>query len=273
MGRQSAAGASFLSASLRFTVADDAAPIDDRFRFWHGPQNRWRIESSDEVVYVRGPDATVLRGGDGQMRRQVADIVLPLLGQVTPLDLLGPESMLMKMSQDAYIGSASSVLVDGRQGWSVRIGTSDSDAMTVVLDDETGMTSRMESAGQIAVAAVSDISVHDELPDSVFTWDGPLADTDDPSHRRDRDADRHRERVDILTAIDRALDRRTEVFEVVTRSAEPADAVAAVRHLLDVERMGAEAVLAMQLRRFSASERAKITAELDELHRDPPPVD
>ncbi|MCP2176436.1 DNA gyrase/topoisomerase IV, subunit A [Williamsia maris] len=273
MGRQSAAGASFLSASLRFTVADDAAPVDDRFRFWHGPQNRWRIESNDEVVYVRGPDATVLRGSDGQMRRQVADIVLPLLGQVNPLDLLGSESMLMKMSQDAYIGPASSVLVDGRPGWSVPIGTSDSDAMTVVLDDETGMTLRMESAGQIAVAAASDISVHDELADSVFTWDGTLADTDDRSHRGDRDADRHRARLDILTAIHRALDRRDEVFEVIARSAEPSEAADAVSRLLDVERTSAEAVLALQLRRFSTSERAKVSTELDEMRRDPPPAD
>ena len=194
----------------------------------------------------------------------------PILGQVTPLDLIGPESMLIKMSEDAYVGSVSAAQVDGRPGWSVPIGTSDSDAMTVVLDDETGVTTRMASAGDIAVAAVSDLAVHHDLPESLFIWDGPISENPD---RPIRSLDHHRQRLEILIALERALDRRTEVIEVVARSAEPGEAAVAVGRLLDIDAVGAEAVLAMQLRRFSGSERASISTEVQEMRENQPPVD
>ncbi len=270
MGRHAAAGTLFLSASMRFTDSDTSAPVDDEYRFWHGPDNRWRIESEAETIYVRNPQTTLLRGGDGQMRRLEGRITIPLLGPVTPIEMIGQGSMLLHMSESVRIGPVSSTILDGRQGWSVILTHTDADPALAVLDDETGMTARMELPGGAAVASISDISVYDDLPESVFAWDGPI-DGDPPSPSPP--IDHHRARLDILTAIERALDRRTEVFEVVARSAEPADAAAAVGRLLDVEPSGAEAVLALQLRRFSSSERAKISSELDELQRDPPPVD
>ncbi|MBM7415523.1 MULTISPECIES: DNA gyrase subunit A [Nocardiaceae] len=73
------------------------------------------------------------------------------------------------------------------------------------------------------------------------------------------------ERLDILTAVDAALEWRRDVVRVVEDAADPDAARSAVKALLQVSDMGANAVLAMQLRRFTVSERAAIREEVTQL--------
>jgi hypothetical protein len=73
------------------------------------------------------------------------------------------------------------------------------------------------------------------------------------------------ERLDVLAAVDAALEWRTDVVRVMEGAADPDAARSAVMALLQVSDVGANAVLAMQLRRFTVSERAAIRAEVDQL--------
>jgi DNA gyrase/topoisomerase IV subunit A len=73
------------------------------------------------------------------------------------------------------------------------------------------------------------------------------------------------ERLEILTAVMAGLDRRTELMAVVEAAPDPATARRAVINLLQVSELGADAVLAMQVRRFTVREREKIRRELSEV--------
>lgn len=60
------------------------------------------------------------------------------------------------------------------------------------------------------------------------------------------------------------LDRRTELMAVVEAAPDPDTARRAVMKLLQVSELGANAVLAMQIRRFTVRERERIRRELNE---------
>ena len=73
------------------------------------------------------------------------------------------------------------------------------------------------------------------------------------------------DRLEILTAVMAGLDRRTELMAVVEVAPNPDAARRAVMNLFEVSELGADAVLALQVRRFSVREREKIRRELDEV--------
>lgn len=75
------------------------------------------------------------------------------------------------------------------------------------------------------------------------------------------------QQVRIFEALETALDRRQEVFELLGGAPDPDDARSRLQELLDIDDVGAEAVMDMQLRRLPASERDRITTQLRELRR------
>ena len=73
------------------------------------------------------------------------------------------------------------------------------------------------------------------------------------------------DRLEILNAIMAGLDRRTELMAVVEAAPDHDTARRDVMKLLHVSELGANAVLAMQIRRFTVREREKIRRELNEV--------
>lgn len=85
-------------------------------------------------------------------------------------------------------------------------------------------------------------------------------DPSDDAERRKDDV----KRLQILEALVSATARRAEVLQVIGDAANAPEAVAAVRELLGVSQVAAEAVVDLQLRRFTEKERERLTATLDE---------
>lgn len=71
-------------------------------------------------------------------------------------------------------------------------------------------------------------------------------------------------RLVVLDAVVKALDRRAEVLEAVSRSESTDAARCELMRLLDVTQVGADAVLELQVRRYSQWEVRRVRAERDE---------
>lgn len=173
MGRHAAAAALHLSGTLH--VRDDHGNQIQQFRFWHGPQERWRIESVDgQVLYLRGSaNDCFVRTDDGELQRQAGDFGAQWLGPLSPLDLLGPNSLPHQMSTKATLkGPPATTLVDSRPAHSVVFG-SNAGQVEFAFDDESGLLVRLHNPSNGATVEVSGLTLHDVLPDETFRWDGP----------------------------------------------------------------------------------------------------
>ncbi len=69
-------------------------------------------------------------------------------------------------------------------------------------------------------------------------------------------------------AIDLATEWRTDVFRIIEAAPDPAAARRSLRELLQVSESGANAVLAMQLRRLTTSERDALRADVEALRHE-----
>lgn len=69
----------------------------------------------------------------------------------------------------------------------------------------------------------------------------------------------------ILEALERAVDRRDEVFQVIDDSEDADEAIRRVGQLLDVGAIGSRAVLDLQVRRFTRDQRQIIVSRAAEL--------
>lgn len=77
--------------------------------------------------------------------------------------------------------------------------------------------------------------------------------------------ERHREELMILEALVQAMDRRDEVFEEIEDSEDVDEAIRRVGQLLGVGPVGSRAVLDLQARRFTRSQRQAIAIRAAEL--------
>ncbi|MBY6540331.1 hypothetical protein HQ325_16780 [Rhodococcus sp. BP-349] len=75
----------------------------------------------------------------------------------------------------------------------------------------------------------------------------------------------HGERLRVLRALQLCLDNTVEVMSVVAQSTDDDSAVAALKVRFGFDDLQARAVLAMQIRRFSATENAQLKREIAEL--------
>ncbi|WP_374968222.1 hypothetical protein [Terrabacter sp. BE26] len=73
--------------------------------------------------------------------------------------------------------------------------------------------------------------------------------------------------VEVLDAYVAALDRRQEVLNCIFESETVEDAEAAIAHLLGVSGTAAKAVVNMQFRRATRTDRARVIADRDEHRR------
>ncbi|MDT7760288.1 MAG: hypothetical protein QOH27_6186, partial [Mycobacterium sp.] len=71
----------------------------------------------------------------------------------------------------------------------------------------------------------------------------------------------------ITDALQKALDRRHEVLDVIVEAGDKAAAVAAIAALLETSKLGGEAVMAMAFTQLTKDARRKIADELDDLNK------
>jgi DNA gyrase/topoisomerase IV subunit A len=76
-----------------------------------------------------------------------------------------------------------------------------------------------------------------------------------------------RERLEILEAILAAIDRRSEVSDVIAASETAEDALPRLRELLGISQVGAMEILNMQWRRLARAERREIPERITEFRR------
>ena len=81
----------------------------------------------------------------------------------------------------------------------------------------------------------------------------------------DEDERRTRDELMILEALEQAVDRRDEVFQVIEDSEDADEAIRRVGQLLGVGELGGRVVLDMQVRRFTRGQRQAIVSRAEEL--------
>lgn len=80
------------------------------------------------------------------------------------------------------------------------------------------------------------------------------------------DHDRAAARREITDALQKALDRRHEVLDVIVEADDKRAAVDAIATLLGTSHIGGEAVMAMAFNQLTKDSRRKIASELDDLN-------
>ena len=166
---------------MRVTGDDDGDVLDERFDFWHSPGGLWRIERDGEVVYVSTATGDSLVRIDGRMNRlSGGDVTMVWLGRAfDPLDLLGLDSLLKKLSAGMAASSPQRTEVDGRLAWAVTLTARTGESIDLVFDDATGVLVGLSSSSHSGRLVVSNLVEHDRLDDELFSWRGPV--TDAPS--------------------------------------------------------------------------------------------
>lgn len=69
----------------------------------------------------------------------------------------------------------------------------------------------------------------------------------------------------VLDALEQALARRDEVFQVIDDSEDADEALRRVGQLLGVGELGSRVILDMQVRRFTRDQRRAVVARAEEL--------
>jgi hypothetical protein len=258
---------------MRVTTGD-ADEVD--FRFWHGPHGQWRIEHDGEAIYLSGAGEKPLVWIDGHMQRQGGDFgVVDLGSQFSPLDLLGPESLLARMSQGMRESEPPHrIELGGRVAWSTTLVSASDHPVEIAFDDGTGILVKIGSPERGALFDVSDIVEHTELPATRFSWDGPVVEAEVHSRGRRRPAtdprERHNEMVEVLTANAAAQERPHDVLRVIAEADGDTAARTAIMALLGVSERGADAVTSMQLSQFRPDVVRETRAGLIRLSEAPP---
>ncbi len=81
------------------------------------------------------------------------------------------------------------------------------------------------------------------------------------------DHDRAAARREIAAALQKALDRRHEVLDVIVEADDRAAAVDAIATLLDTSHLGGEAVMTISFDQLTKDSRRKIAVELEDLNK------
>jgi ribosomal protein S18 acetylase RimI-like enzyme len=80
------------------------------------------------------------------------------------------------------------------------------------------------------------------------------------------DHDRAAARRDITDALQKALDRRHEVLDVIVEAGDRSSAVEAISTLLDTSKLGGEAVMGISFAQLTRDARRRIAEELEDLN-------
>ncbi|KXT56427.1 hypothetical protein Y710_14325 [Gordonia sp. QH-12] len=238
------------------TTPNDTDVLD----FWSGGAGRWRVERDGEVQYISDGRRTFYRDSNGAaVELSGRGIRMPwLTTHISPIDLVGQSGVLHQMTRDVIaLTTPVPVRRDGRPAWSTLLGRP---GLTITIDDRSGLIVELSSGRGFALTVTSLSS--GPVDDDAFAWPWP---GNPPVEEVISDRQRTIDRSAILEAITSAVDRRTEVLAAIASSTVVDDARTAVAGLLGTDEAGTDAVLAMQLRKFTRFEREKIRDEAENL--------
>ncbi|WP_044506799.1 hypothetical protein [Gordonia sp. KTR9] len=252
-GRNAAAESVYVAGTLTVRESPGGEIV---FDFQHAPGGRWRVERAGRPIYLANGRSSVVRVDD-HMQQLDGDIRMALLGaRFSPLDLLGPDSLLHRMSAGLAADATSPEDIGGRPGWSVRLVGAGAGAVVLVFDDSTGLLVRVANDRGDVLLQVDNLAEPETLPDALFVWDGPIRPAPSPRDRRRNTADDDTERLEYMRAVVAAQARPHEVLAAVTAADGEASARAAVIRLLGVTEFGADAIMATPIGRFRGDHTA-----------------
>lgn len=261
-GRNAAAEAVNVAGIL---IVDEPYSGSVRFDFRHAPGGKWRIEHEGQPVYLANGRHSFTRI-DGEMQRFDGDFQLPTLGaHFSPLDLLGPSSLLHRMNTKVSVeGAAQHVDGGGRAAWSIKLLGSAGHDITMTFDDATGVLVRLEDAAGATRLQVSDLNEPGSFSESLFVWDGPVRAARPGRERARSTEDDEDQRIEFMRSRVAAQTRAQDVLSVITAADSEAEARAALMQLLDVTEFGAESIMATPIGQFrgdfTASDRHTLEA-------------
>lgn len=145
MGRHAASAA--LHASGAMDYMDDKGQRR-QFLWCHGPTSQWRIATPDGTpIYLRDTAGrSYQRNSAGDLQELGGRITVPILGPVSPLDSIAPNSMLNNLTQHAeVVAGPLPGTVAGRKSWRITLSARGSE-MFMDIDDQTGILVRAQSA-------------------------------------------------------------------------------------------------------------------------------
>ncbi len=241
-GRNAAAEAVCVNGTL--TIVDPNESV--RLNFWYAPGGKWRVEREAQPMYIAS-ETTAVAWVDGKMHRLDGEIRMPMLDAgFSPLDLLGSESLLRKMSAAMTVeGEATRHDIGGRAGWSIRLRAPNREPITLTFDDATGVLVGLHTADGARRLTVDDLMSPVSLPDSLFVWDGPVREDVRPTRgHRPRNVDAETEHFEALRAIVAAQAQPHRVMSVIVEAGSEIAARAALIELLGVTESGANLILA-----------------------------
>ncbi|WP_299569437.1 hypothetical protein [uncultured Williamsia sp.] len=254
VGRNAAAEAVHVAGTLVVTESPDEAV---RYDFHHAPGGRWRIDQDGQTIYVAGPAGTVARV-DEEMRVLDGRIRMVMLGtQFTPLDLLGADSMLGKMSSDVRpVGDARPVEVGGRSSWSVPVAAPGQATLHISIDDATGIVARVSDDDRTFLQ-LDEISELTSSSDALFEWDGPVGEPITGRPKPSQDAPDLDEEIAFTRAMVTAQELAGDVMAAMSTARGESEARAALAELLDVPDHIADPVAAARISLFRADMAAQ----------------
>ncbi|WP_051406519.1 hypothetical protein [Williamsia sp. D3] len=179
-GRNAAAETVYVSGSMRTSAKEGNETPGPVFDFWHGPHDRWRIEREGDVVYIQGAGEKPLVRIDGEIRRLGGDIHVVNLGaHFSPVDLLGGDSLLRRMSQKMRVATPPAPIDRaGRAAWKTTLLSRSDDSIEITFDDITGIIVGVGNPERGELFEVYDVSEHDDLPADLFVWTGPVVEAE-----------------------------------------------------------------------------------------------
>ncbi|MBT2270270.1 hypothetical protein [Rhodococcus qingshengii] len=265
VGRNAAAEEICVSGVMRMTEKAGSQTPDGDFGFWHGSGGRWRIERGGEVVYISRADGGTFVGIDNEMQCHRGSFGTTHLGSAfSPLDLLGPDSVLRRMSVHVDVSDLTLGVVGGRAAWSTAVTQTSGVAFDVAFDARTGVLVRMAGPKDSGGFEVVHLTEHGQLGAELFRWDGPSVNAPMSARRRPSEdpGQRGEVRLEELTALVAALDRSQDVLAVIAAAEGGRAAREAIVDLLGVSAVGAEAVASMALMGFRPDVARRVRAEL-----------
>ncbi|MFD0927542.1 hypothetical protein [Williamsia deligens] len=209
---------------------------------------------------------------ENEMHLLDGDIQLAWLGaQFSPFELLGRDSLLRKLSTGLTPdGPAIGVEVGGRSAWSVRLRTSNDEAIDLAFDDATGVLLQVANSDGYVLLRVDDLSEPESLSDSLFRWDGPVREAQRGRSGRARNGVGEAERLEFLRVLIAAQEMPQEVLAAIGTADTDAAARDALVQLLGVTESWAEAIMATPIGQFRPDHLAanrRSLRELEERHR------
>lgn len=173
---------------LRYRVVEpDAAPgsADGEtrsVRFWFAAPRGWRLEDDDGVRRLQGPEHSYHRDQQGRLQRRGPDVQYGH-GVGDPARYFDAADLLTGAgATHGFVphGVPRAVELHGRSAWEVRLepppdAQRTRSALTLVVDDDTGVLLRYAVAGHGVLGEITDLETGVAIDPTTFVWDGPYA--------------------------------------------------------------------------------------------------